>query len=789
MIMSPLTLPSLKSMTRTSVLAVAALLASLGAFGVETRLPPIVFVSRSIPSYGSDYFKSGGGMPGVGPFSRFRVAAPGRLSVLEPDGSVRVLVDGGDPQPATFNLMDVNAPDVSYDGRKIVFSGFSADEFDPSRDTQPRGNPDNWRLYIINADGSGLRQLTFSDLDDLDYSQFGPTTANAFRRRGYDDTDPAWLPDGRIVFSSTRWPAIGQYSSASASNLFVVNEDGSGLHRITSERNGADRPIIDPITGKVVFTRWWRNQRFAINSLETIPNNDHPCCQGFDQKDGLTRNRNNQLGRPDFLNRNQWHLAAINPDGTELTQFAGPHQKSDGVHAYGGAFTPAGVLIANYFPMTNMTEASGFGGLRRYYRGQVDYEPVIGVTSRYGGAPRVSESPRSFGVLQGDYAGEPAVLPDGRIVISWAKDTAQDYGLYVINADGGGRTLLLDQPQRTELRAKILAPRPMPPVIKDSVSQNASLLPPTADGPYDTDGVFVFDALNVYGNGPVDTIEASAAPVGSADKIRFFADFQRVNFGSIETLDWPILLGERQINPDGSVREPEAPANIPLFEQIRSKDGTVPFTLGDPGAAHVAGMNYGKPGQVARCIGCHSGHTMIPVPESDEEAKWSNLAPGAAVRVSSSLNPDWNGTVIDRKVIRGNVKTAWTSAPGQTRGQWVELVFPEPVTVRAVRLYNQPFQQGSTLQVHEAVVSIGFPDSQPSVASLVTEDIQVSGTEVEFPEVWAQTVRVSIGAVSGRSHSGLPVASLAEIEVIARAGPRDLGAGSPEAPRTPQRAR
>ena len=38
----------------------------------------IVFVSRKIPTNGSVYYPAGGSMPGVMPYSRFQVAAPGK---------------------------------------------------------------------------------------------------------------------------------------------------------------------------------------------------------------------------------------------------------------------------------------------------------------------------------------------------------------------------------------------------------------------------------------------------------------------------------------------------------------------------------------------------------------------------------------------------------------------------------------------------------------------------------------------------------------------------------------
>jgi|GEM_PF-1536378 len=723
----------------------------------------IVFVSRQIPSNGSIYWDVPKDMPGVGPHSRFRVAAPGKLIIRESDGTLRVLIDGAAPTAATLNLIDVNAPDVSYDGKTIVFAGLPSGRYG----TGPVTNPDAWRLYTIRTDGSNLRQITLSD-QNLDLSQFG---AAAGGLDAYDDTDPAWLPDGRIVFSSTRWPSYGHYSGVRATNLYVVNADGAALHRITAERNGADRPLVDPLTGKIVYARWWRNHRFATNQMDTVADANG----GYLRKDGLTADRNNQVGGADFLFRNTWHAASINPDGTGLDQWGGVHHHLDANHMYGGAFTPAGVLIANYFPMTNMTEASGFGGLRRYVRGPGTYSPILGVTALSQNYAHPS-NPTSYGIFNSAYASEPAVLPDGRIVVSWAADVNQDYGLYLINADGTGLTKVYDNPGTTELRARVVAARPVPPIIADSVPLAASLLPPPAQGPYNQDGTFVFNALNVYFNGPVDTEITNAPPVGSAETIRFFIDQQRTSPGSFPNLDWPILLGERSINPDGSVLEPSAPANVPVFEQIRAADGTVPFSPGSTGSgAHVAGLNFGRPGQVQRCVGCHTGHTMIAVPATDAEALWTNLAPGAAVSVSTTRDANQNKGLIDRRVMTGEIWRYWASASGQTASQWVQLTFPVPVTVRTIRLYNPRSggEANSSIVVNKATVHL-YSDAAGTVEVGVqtTGALSVSGTNVPFNDVRARVVRVEINEVAGTFY-GAKVASLAEIEVVARgeAGP------------------
>ncbi len=722
---------------------------------------PVVFVSRQIPNVGSVYWDDTGSMPGVGAFARFQVAAPGKLQVLEPSGRVRTLVDGSAPSFASLHLIDVNAPDVSWDGSEIVFAGY------------PAGDDAKWRIYAIRADGSGLRQVTGEDpsAGDPGWSRF-----EGFRNQGFNDTDPAWLPDGRIVFTSTRYPSFGQYSGVRTTNLYIVNADGSDLHRITSERNGADRPVVDPATGKIVFSRWWRNHRLPTDDFATVTDP----AGGYVQHSGLTTDPNDTSGRPAHMTRNSWQLGEINPDGTELVMFSGLYRDIDATHAYGGAFAPDGAFIGNYFPMYNMTEAAGFGGLRRYPRGAGSYEPLVGITDQT--LDYANANPPSYGIFIGSYAGEPDVLPDGRIVFSWAPDRYQDYGLYIMDADAGNWTLLYNAPGTTELRIQLLAPRPLPPVRADTVTTRMGPVPPTAEGPYAADGTFTFDALNVYFNGPVDLPIANAPAVGSAQTLRFFIDHQRSSPGSFANLDWPILLGELPVAADGSVRNGNAPAGVPLFEQLRDAAGAVPLTFAPAqgggghggalridGAAQVAGMNYGAPGEIQRCVGCHAGHSLLPIPASAEAAQWTNLAPGAQVRVSSTRAADENRGLVDRRVMTGSVNRYWSSAPGQSTGQWVELVFPVPVTVRTVRLYNpRPDEaSGSDLVVQQATVRLYADDGGAEVASAEVGPLAVDGTEAAFADVRARVVRVELGSVQGR-FSGRPAAALAEIEVIAR---------------------
>lgn len=325
--------------------------------------PALVFVSRQILGQGSIYWNVPKDQPGVGPHSRFRVAAPGQLLIRKPNGQIRMLVDGSQPTAASLNLIDVNAPDISYDGQTIVFAGLPAGNYN----TGPNTNPGAWRLYTINVNGTNLRQVTYPDLNILT------------------------------------------------------------------------------------------------------------------QKDGLSANRSLELDGSsqynDLLWRNAWQAATINPDGTGLAMWSGALRDEAGNHIYGGAFTPSGDLIANFFPMYNLAEAGGFGGLRRYQRGAGSYTPVLGITTLTLNYVHPS-SPTSFGIFTGAHATEPEVLADGRLVLSWAADVNQDYGLYQAEADGSGLALLYNRPGTSDVRARAIRARPLPPVLPSASGPAPSLLAP-----------------------------------------------------------------------------------------------------------------------------------------------------------------------------------------------------------------------------------------------------------------------------------------------------------------------
>jgi hypothetical protein len=187
-------------------------------------------------------------------------------------------------------------------------------------------------------------------------------------------------------------------------------------------------------------------------------------------------------------------------------------------------------------------------------------------------------------------------------------------------------------------------------------------------------------------------------------------------------------------------------------------------------------MNFGRPGTVARCVGCHAGHSMIPAPANAADAQWSNLAPGAQVAVSSSRDSNYDEGVIDRRVMKGEIWRYWTSSQSQSQnGQWVELTFAVPVSVRTVRLYNprQGDEANSSIVVRNATVCLYADGSSTTpLTCKAVGTLSVLGTDVAFADVKARAVRVTLDNVTGTFY-GMRIAGLAEIEVVARgeAGP------------------
>ncbi|NQT39072.1 MAG: hypothetical protein HQ581_16355, partial [Planctomycetes bacterium] len=147
----------------------------------------------------------------------------GKLCLLEMDGAygkVRTLVDEPDGL--------VRDPDVSYDGRRVLFA------------RRTSMTEDDYHLYEMDAQTEEIRQITFGE--------------------AVADYEPAYLPGGDIIFNSSRCQQIVDCWWADVSNLYTCDGDGKYLRRISFDQVHTNYPQVLP-DGRVTYTRWDYNDR------------------------------------------------------------------------------------------------------------------------------------------------------------------------------------------------------------------------------------------------------------------------------------------------------------------------------------------------------------------------------------------------------------------------------------------------------------------------------------------------------------------------------------------------
>jgi len=181
---------------------------------------------------------------GTSIYTRHRsTGAPGGnlclLSPVAPDGKVTELVpelSGG-----VFGRFD-----VSYDATRVVFA------------YAKEGG--RFRIYEIEIDpntglrvpGKPLRQLTFDTPDEAETIE---RYKGSCYGQGFDDIDPCYLPNGEIMFASTRSKRAVLCFPMTSTTLHVMDPDGKNIRCISGGQVNEMSPcVLDD--GRVVYTRW-----------------------------------------------------------------------------------------------------------------------------------------------------------------------------------------------------------------------------------------------------------------------------------------------------------------------------------------------------------------------------------------------------------------------------------------------------------------------------------------------------------------------------------------------------
>ncbi|MEI7733739.1 MAG: hypothetical protein WCO56_29510 [Verrucomicrobiota bacterium] len=189
------------------------------------RCPPVVFIKRKA-----------GGLRGTNATMHSHMTGIGSSICLydpeHPELGAHTIFD----DPAGF-IFDMS---LSYDAKTLLFTY--------KKEVSKR--QDSFHIYEIKLDGTGLRQLTTGR---------------------YHDFSPAYLPDGRIVFNSTRVESYSLCQDFLAAALHVINADGSNLRRLEYNTLCDTTPYVME-DGTILFGRWEYQDKniFCVQGLWTI---------------------------------------------------------------------------------------------------------------------------------------------------------------------------------------------------------------------------------------------------------------------------------------------------------------------------------------------------------------------------------------------------------------------------------------------------------------------------------------------------------------------------------------
>ena len=142
--------------------------------------------------------------------------------------------------------------DLSFDAKRIVFAWKCEHQ-------------QGYRIYEVNVDGAGLRQLTFPLENEARVQEM--YRARPHYHHGTDDMQPCYLPDGDIAFISTRCQ-YGILCDApddfTTTIIYRMDKDGKNITALTNSSVSEASPTMLP-DGRILYTRWEYVDKGAVS--------------------------------------------------------------------------------------------------------------------------------------------------------------------------------------------------------------------------------------------------------------------------------------------------------------------------------------------------------------------------------------------------------------------------------------------------------------------------------------------------------------------------------------------
>ncbi|MGM0488977.1 MAG: hypothetical protein ACQESR_19730, partial [Planctomycetota bacterium] len=478
----------------------------------------------------------------VAQYFGWRQRPGGGLYVIENPGRS---LEGRDILQNQLPAGSVLEPRLSYDGRRILFAFVACDQDVPDPASLPvneKGSTERYfNLYEVNIDGTGLRQLTG-----------GP----------YDDMMGEYLPNGDIVFCSTRRKGYSRCFGPEYSRRW---------HSYTLHRMDADGGHIRALSYNDV-SEWF----------PAVSNSGHVLHARWDYID-----------RDAVTHQNLW---AIRPDGTNPVAVWGnaspkPHcmfqakpiprsNKIVFIASAHHAITAGPVCVVD-----PAVDANSLDAVTRIT--PLPFPEAEGNLDEWYAAPwplsedyyLVAYSPHRLR-FQGEHASNPN--PDHAL------------GVYLLDANGN-RELLYRDPSIGTTNPTPLRTRPRPPLVPDTrrVSEQ------------ETGTMVVTDVSEGLGDIPKGTIKELRL-VQLFPKTTWLANQPPMGVAGEE--NGRAILGTVPIEADGSAHF-KIPAGTPILFQALDEQGMARQTM--------RSLTFVQPGERTACVGCHEHRMSSPPANAD----------------------------------------------------------------------------------------------------------------------------------------------------------------------------
>jgi hypothetical protein len=547
----------------------AAFVASIGACSKSTSssedtgtgVASILFIKRqttTVDPDGTVHVDVAGGNGQVLDYQRY--VPGGSLNLLSParaDGSVTNLT-------RDFPQADFNGADVSFDATQAVFS-------------MRRDQTDHYHIYTVQlspgADGKyEIHQKTAGD---------------------YDDVSPIYVPNGLIAFTTNEmYTEMGtradEYEHArEALQLATITVDGGDADRRLFAQNLSH--VVAPFMrydGRIGFSQW-----------------EH------------------------FASVNDVKLRVVDPDGTQTLAIAGQHQKP------GNALFSVKEMAPNVMVgIVTARDRTIHAGALVKIDARNAADPVCMDPNAYANGGTVGHAcldeenvqyqnltpnvPTGSDISAVGRYREPSLLPDGRILVSWADGpvndsneqslTPPDFGIYIYDTTTGENQLVYNDRSTWDLNALAVVPRAEPPAIATN-QRVQDLTMPAHIGSVN----LALTSLNETVSGA----QLSAKPLADAlaqdaVAVRVIEGFSSeaakgVSMFGLTMFEGAAVLGEAALYPDKSWLA-DIPPYIPVHLQPIDKFGLA--------IRNQQLWIQGVPNEPRRCIGCHESRTGVGVP-------------------------------------------------------------------------------------------------------------------------------------------------------------------------------